>query len=159
MTRHLLPWKVLSSPHELKVSCIEDSEVSALWTNLTVTFSERDSIPGDIINMSALPEAKLAREAELSYVIIATSTDYDAWRPSEGAVDVAEVMKSLAANVSNSHKVLAALLEPVNEAVQDGSKAFKAVDGSMKFSVMTKSQLIPTAAKDSLRFVLPWFPH
>lgn len=109
--------------------------------------------------MSALPEAKLAREAELSYVIIATSTDYDAWRPSEGAVDVAEVMKSLAANVSNSHKVLAALLEPVNEAVQDGSEAYKAVDGSMKFSVMTKSELIPSVAKDSLRFVLPWFPQ
>jgi 5'-methylthioadenosine phosphorylase len=114
---------------------------------------------GDIINMSALPEAKLAREAELSYVVIATSTDYDAWRPSEGAVDVAEVMKSLAANVSNSHKVLAALLEPVNEAMQDGSIAYEAVQGSMKFSVMTKPELIPSQAKDSLRFLLPWFPQ
>lgn len=109
--------------------------------------------------MSALPEAKLAREAELSYVIIATSTDYDAWRPSEGAVDVAEVMKSLQANVANSHKVLAALLEPVHDAVQDGTTAFEAVKDSMKSSVMTKPELIPTIAKDSIRFVLPWFPQ
>jgi 5'-methylthioadenosine phosphorylase len=114
---------------------------------------------GDIINMSALPEAKLAREAELSYVIIATSTDYDAWRPSEGAVDVAEVMKSLHANVSNSHKVLAALLEPVHETMQDGSKAYTSIQGSMKFSVMTKTEVIPAVAKESLHFVLPWFPQ
>lgn len=125
----------------------------------TLTRSVALNAQGDIINMSALPEAKLAREAELSYVIIATSTDYDAWRPSEGAVDVAEVMKSLQANVSNSHKVLASLLEPVHEAVKDGSEAYAAVKDSMKFSVMTQAEFIPQVAKDSLRFVLPWFPQ
>jgi 5'-methylthioadenosine phosphorylase len=114
---------------------------------------------GDIINMSALPEAKLAREAELAYVIIATSTDYDAWRPSERGVDVAEVMKSLQANVANSHKVLSSLLEPVHEAMQDGSEAYTSTQGGMQFSVMTKAELIPTPAKDSLRFLLPWFPQ
>lgn len=44
---------------------------------------------GDIINMSVLPEAKLAREAEISYALICTSTDYDCWRVSEEPVTVA----------------------------------------------------------------------
>ncbi len=60
---------------------------------------------GDIINMSVLPEAKLAREAEVAYVLIATATDYDAWRPSSAAVSVAEVMESLKANVEASNIV------------------------------------------------------
>lgn len=46
---------------------------------------------GDIINMSTIPEAKLAREAEISYALICTSTDYDAWREGEEPVTVEEV--------------------------------------------------------------------
>jgi len=45
---------------------------------------------GDLINMSVLPEAKLAREAELSYALIATATDYDSWRPHSDSVTAAE---------------------------------------------------------------------
>ncbi|PBL01673.1 hypothetical protein ARMGADRAFT_224437 [Armillaria gallica] len=53
----------------------------------------------DLINMSVLPEAKLAREAELSYVLIATATDYDAWRPHSDTVTAAEVFKTLKASL------------------------------------------------------------
>ncbi|PWN33954.1 Methylthioadenosine phosphorylase [Meira miltonrushii] len=112
---------------------------------------------GDIINMSALPEAKLAREAELSYTIIATSTDYDAWRESEGAVDVAEVMKSLQENVKNSHAVLKALLEPVAKLVEDEGQAYKNAQNGMRFSIMTKPELVSKEAKESIQFVLPWY--
>lgn len=109
--------------------------------------------------MSALPEAKLAREAELSYVIIATSTDYDAWRPSEGAVDVSEVLKSLQTNVAHSHTVLRLLLEPVAALVKDDKApaAKQAREPGMQFSIMTKPELVPQEAKDSLHFVLPWY--
>lgn len=107
--------------------------------------------------MSALPEAKLAREAELSYVIVATSTDYDAWRPSEGAVDVAEVLKSLQANVTNSHAVLQALLEPVSALVQDDGEAYKKAQGGMRFAIMTKAEHVSQLAKESLQFLLPWY--
>ena len=72
---------------------------------------------GDIINMSALPEAKLAREAELSYVLIATATDYDAWRESSETVDVAEVIKSLHANAQASQVVTMALIDEVSSLV------------------------------------------
>ncbi|KAF8708993.1 hypothetical protein RHS03_03360, partial [Rhizoctonia solani] len=59
---------------------------------------------GDIINMSVLPEAKLAREAEISYALVATATDYDAWRVSEEPVTVAEVYKTLSNNADRSRK-------------------------------------------------------
>jgi 5'-methylthioadenosine phosphorylase len=52
---------------------------------------------GSVINMSALPEAKLAREAELAYQMICMATDYDCWHVGED-VDVAMVMKYMAAN-------------------------------------------------------------
>lgn len=42
----------------------------------------------DLINMSVIPEAKLAREAEISYQMICMSTDYDCWKESEEAVNV-----------------------------------------------------------------------
>ena len=52
----------------------------------------------DIIGMTAMPEAKLAREAELPYALIGMVTDYDCWREGEDAVDVAAVLKQMKAN-------------------------------------------------------------
>ncbi|UAB78707.1 S-methyl-5'-thioadenosine phosphorylase [Erythrobacter sp. SCSIO 43205] len=52
----------------------------------------------DIIGMTAMPEAKLAREAELPYALIGMVTDYDCWREGEEAVDVAGVLKQMKAN-------------------------------------------------------------
>ena len=114
---------------------------------------------GDIINMSVLPEAKLAREAELSYVLIATATDYDAWRPSSAAVNVAEVLESLKANVEASNKVTTTLLDRIWSEVQDetNSKAIQAIKDSMKFSIMTRPEHISEKAKQNLRFLHPWF--
>ncbi|KAL4400729.1 S-methyl-5-thioadenosine phosphorylase [Malassezia pachydermatis] len=115
---------------------------------------------GDIINMSALPEAKLAREAELSYVLIATATDYDAWRESSETVSVAEVIESLKHNVEASQVVTKALVDRVSALVDDDdSHIFKSMDGSMRFSVMTKPEHIDDHVKERLRYLLPWFPH
>ena len=51
----------------------------------------------DVIGMTAMPEAKLAREAELPYALIGMATDYDCWREGE-AVDVAQVIEQMQAN-------------------------------------------------------------
>ena len=67
-----------------------------------------------VINMSCLPEAKLAREAELSYAMICMSTDYDAWRPATEAVSVEMVMSHVAANAANARNVTAAVLEALD---------------------------------------------
>ncbi len=60
----------------------------------------------DIIGMTALPEAKLAREAELCYATIACATDYDCWRESEESVTVEMVISNLNANVTNAQRIL-----------------------------------------------------
>lgn len=66
-----------------------------------------------MINMSALPEAKLAREAELAYQMICMATDYDCWRgvPGEDDVDVAMVMKYMSANSVNAKRLVGAVLD------------------------------------------------
>jgi 5'-methylthioadenosine phosphorylase len=63
----------------------------------------------DIIGMTGMPEAKLAREAELCYASLAMVTDYDCWREGEGAVDVAAVIATLTANADTARSVIAAL--------------------------------------------------
>jgi 5'-methylthioadenosine phosphorylase len=60
----------------------------------------------DVIGMTALPEAKLAREAELCYATIACATDYDCWHESEESVSVELVLGNLNANVTNAQRIL-----------------------------------------------------
>jgi 5'-methylthioadenosine phosphorylase len=64
----------------------------------------------DVIGMTAMPEAKLAREAEISYATIAMVTDYDCWHPDHDDVDVASVIKIVQANAGNAARLLARLL-------------------------------------------------
>ncbi len=54
----------------------------------------------DVIGMTAMPEAKLAREAELPYALVGMATDYDCWREDEAAVDVASVIAQVHANAA-----------------------------------------------------------
>ena len=56
-----------------------------------------------------MPEARLAREAELCYTTIALVTDYDCWHPDHGAVDVSEVIATLTANVATARDLVARL--------------------------------------------------
>ncbi|QXX75583.1 S-methyl-5'-thioadenosine phosphorylase [Methylovirgula sp. HY1] len=64
----------------------------------------------DVIGMTAMPEAKLAREAEISYATIAMVTDFDCWHPDHDHVDVATVLKTVAANADRAAQLLARLL-------------------------------------------------
>ena len=63
----------------------------------------------DVIGMTNMPEAKLAREAELCYASVAMVTDFDCWHPDHGAVDVAQVIATLAANSNHARNMIAAL--------------------------------------------------
>lgn len=63
----------------------------------------------DIIGMTGMPEAKLAREAELCYASVAMVTDYDCWHPDHDAVDVAQVIRTLTANAGNAGALVARL--------------------------------------------------
>lgn len=63
-----------------------------------------------VIGMTAMPEAKLAREAELPYALVGMVTDYDCWRADEAAVDVAQVIAQLSANAAKARAMVVQLL-------------------------------------------------
>lgn len=60
----------------------------------------------DVIGMTNMPEAKLAREAELPYATAAMVTDYDCWHETEGPVEVSKVLEVMAANTSNAARLI-----------------------------------------------------
>jgi len=62
-----------------------------------------------VIGMTAMPEAKLAREAELPYALVAMVTDYDCWHPDHDHVTVEQVIKVLTANAENARKLIMAV--------------------------------------------------
>ncbi|MCW3837348.1 S-methyl-5'-thioadenosine phosphorylase [Sphingomonas canadensis] len=64
----------------------------------------------DVIGMTAMPEAKLCREAELPYAMVGMVTDYDCWREDEEAVDVAAVMAQLGNNAAKARALVMHLL-------------------------------------------------
>jgi 5'-methylthioadenosine phosphorylase len=68
-----------------------------------------------IIGMTGMPEAKLAREAELPYALVGMVTDYDCWREDEEAVDVAQVIAQLSANAVKARKMVMHLLRNLPE--------------------------------------------
>lgn len=63
----------------------------------------------DVIGMTNMPEAKLAREAELCYASVAMITDYDSWHPDHGEVNVTEIIKTLTGNADKARNLLARL--------------------------------------------------
>ncbi|CAO1615132.1 unnamed protein product [Sympodiomycopsis kandeliae] len=135
--------------------CMEGPQFSTRAESLTYR-----QIGGDIINMSVLPEAKLAREAEIGYVTVATSTDYDSWKDNAGPVDVAEVLKSLQQNVQASNQVCLTLLDKLHPLLlqrKDKAGGISGLEGSMKLAIMTKPEVIAQKTKDNIKFVLDWY--
>ncbi len=63
----------------------------------------------DVIGMTNMPEAKLAREAELCYASVAMVTDYDSWHPDHGTVDISEIIATLAGNAAGARALVAGL--------------------------------------------------
>jgi 5'-methylthioadenosine phosphorylase len=85
--------------------CMEGPQFSTLAESRMY----REVWKADVIGMTGMPEAKLAREAELCYVSIAMVTDYDCWHPGHDAVDVAAVIATLTRNSGNGKALVASL--------------------------------------------------
>ena len=75
----------------------------------------RESWGVDVIGMTNMPEAKLAREAELCYASVAMITDYDSWHPDHGEVDVTEIIKTLMGNSAQAKGMVARLPQLLGE--------------------------------------------
>jgi 5'-methylthioadenosine phosphorylase len=99
--------------------CMQGPQFSSLAESLAYKAAAYD-----VIGMTAMPEAKLAREAELSYAIVAMVTDYDCWHADHAHVDVAAVIAVLKANADNAARLVARLLRDFpaeHEACPEGS--------------------------------------
>ena len=105
----------------------------------------------DIIGMTALPEAKLAREAELDYAIIACATDYDCWHESEEAVTVEMVVGNLNANVANAQRILRGVARKVaaNPELLAGEYA-----SALAGAIMTDPRLITPAVREKYQLLI-----
>ncbi len=84
--------------------CIEGPHFSSLAESLTYK-----SLGYDVIGMTNMPEAKLAREAEITYAAVAMVTDYDCWHPEHAAVEVADIIKVVVANAEKAARLVARL--------------------------------------------------
>ncbi|MEM1387547.1 MAG: S-methyl-5'-thioadenosine phosphorylase [Pseudomonadota bacterium] len=94
----------------------------------------RDVWGCDVIGMTNMPEAKLAREAELCYASVAMITDYDSWHPDHGAVDITEIVRILQGNADKARGLvsrLPALLGPVREPCPEGC------DRALTYAIIT----------------------
>jgi 5'-methylthioadenosine phosphorylase len=103
----------------------------------------------DVIGMTNLPEARLAREAEMCYATLALVTDYDCWHADEEDVSVGGVLQNLKANA----KVAAALLRGAIESLAPSARTCscsRALDGA----IITARERIPAAVRERLRPIL-----
>ncbi|HEY0702734.1 MAG TPA: S-methyl-5'-thioadenosine phosphorylase [Candidatus Acidoferrales bacterium] len=98
----------------------------------------------DVIGMTNLTEAKLAREAELCYATIAMITDYDCWHPQHDSVSVAEIIQNLTANATNVQRVLHNVVRalPAERSCKCGS--------ALAHAILTDRKMIPAAVKKRL---------
>ena len=102
-----------------------------------------------VIGMTNLPEAKLAREAEIAYATLALVTDYDCWHPEHDSVTVEMIVENLHRNATNAQKVIQETVKrlatnpPVSEA-----------HSALKYAILTPLDKAPAATKEKLELLL-----
>jgi len=102
----------------------------------------------DVIGMTNLTEAKLAREAEISYATLAAVTDYDCWHPSHDSVTLDMILDYLNKNVANAKAILKLAIVEVGQL-----KHFSASE-ALKFAIMTNPAVIPAKKKKELGVII-----
>lgn len=102
----------------------------------------------DVIGMTALPEAKLAREAEICYATLAMITDYDVWHESEEEVSVELVIANLTRNVDTSRRVIADVISKVPQNRDCGCES------ALKNAIITDRDHITAEAKKRLALLI-----
>lgn len=102
----------------------------------------------DVIGMTNLQEAKLAREAEICYVTIAMVTDYDCWHPAHDAVTVTDIIANLTKNAENASKVVARVVAdmPAARSCKCGA--------ALAHAVITDRKMIPEATRRKLDLLI-----
>ncbi|MDJ0763223.1 MAG: S-methyl-5'-thioadenosine phosphorylase [Myxococcota bacterium] len=99
----------------------------------------------DLIGMTAMPEAKLAREAEMCYATLALATDYDCWHDTEADVSVDAVIKILKENANNAKAVVQQI------ARQDRRQTGCSCATALEWAVITDRAAIPPEIADQMK--------
>ena len=108
----------------------------------------------DVIGMTNMPEAKLAREAEIAYATIAMVTDYDCWHPDHDAVTVDSIIKVLNTNSLNAKNLLKSIIKNIEKTKWDwNDPAYSALD----YALITPEEARPQQAKIKLQNILKRF--
>ena len=102
---------------------------------------------GDIIGMTNLQEAKLAREAEICYVTVAMVTDYDCWHPHHDSVTVDQIVAVLVKNAENACQV-------VRQTVASMPKRNCKCGAALAHAILTDRDKIPAATREKLKLIL-----
>jgi len=102
----------------------------------------------DLIGMTNLQEAKLAREAEICYTTIALVTDYDCWHPQHDAVTVTEVIENLKKNSENAQKIIRAAVKrlPIERTCKCGH--------ALRHAIMTDLRKVPEKTRTKVELLL-----
>ena len=108
----------------------------------------------DVIGMTNMPEAKLAREAEIAYATIAMVTDYDCWHPDHDAVTVDSIIKVLNTNSLNAKNLLKSIIKNIKKTEWNwNDPAYSALD----YALITPEEARPQQAKLKLQNLLKRF--
>jgi 5'-methylthioadenosine phosphorylase len=102
----------------------------------------------DVIGMTNMPEAKLAREAEICYAPIAMVTDFDCWHPDHENVEVSDIIKTLTTNATTAKslvKMIATILPTERDLCIHGC------DRALEYAIITDRSKISDAEKERLR--------
>ncbi len=102
-----------------------------------------------LIGMTALPEAKIAREAEMCYACLALATDYDVWNEDDH-VDVADIIANLMANSANAQRVVKRVVGAIPLGKEEECEAYHA----LKNAIITSPDLIPEWTRENLGFII-----
>ncbi len=102
----------------------------------------------DVIGMTNIAEAKLAREAEICYATLAAVTDYDCWRPEEKSVTIDMVIANLLKNIENAKKIIFGLIKNLPPERDCACKE------ALKYAIVTDKKLIPEKVKKDLDILI-----
>lgn len=102
----------------------------------------------DVIGMTNMAEAKLAREAEICYATLACVTDYDCWHPQHESVTVDMIIQNLLKNVENSKKIIQAVVKNLKSDRECSCK------DTVKYAIITDKKLIPAKVKKDLDIII-----
>ncbi|NSW98908.1 S-methyl-5'-thioadenosine phosphorylase, partial [bacterium] len=123
--------------------CIEGPQFSSLAES-----NFYRSLNADVIGMTNMPEAKLAREAEICYSTLAMSTDYDCWHPNHESVTVDQVIETMSSNVENAKAVIKQVIKEFPKSKDEY------IENALKGSIISSLDAIKEESLEKLSAII-----